>query len=869
MNALLEVWPLWWIGSLCACGVGLLLAKAHRAPVHRVAWMRWSLLSLFVWALAALVPADRLVDHESEELSATSETGFTREEPIETLPAGGRLAPPRSSDALLQDLLDATNELAELRTFGGEDLAQPDHGTEVPYHPLPQSTTPIGLGSFTTDPRSSSPSAETPTRTTLLQEGRNPTPPADRLMAEEGARGSTESTSPRNWRSTLLWAWFGGTLVVLTWLALGRIRLHRILRRSRAVDRREVQSWLEPSCRTTRTPRVLVSPDEVTPFCTGLLRPTIVLPRELVGHDSEATRRAVLEHELSHLAHRDPWTTLLMNTALIVFWPQPLVWLLRRSLRREVERRADERAALRIGVRDYAARLIELREHLFARPTPAALSMARHPSEFFRRMETLMKRPLPQSTNTSIRARLLRSALATTCCVAAIASFGRDLQAQDRARVSRIEQRINRVETRLDELAAMLRSISSTLQQMQSPAAPTGQGPGRRLPGLRSVSSEDAPAAEYPLSTTATADVPTLQSLPVVSDFFQSQNADMTTAPAAVDPTQATDANVPVLRDLPLLSALFDNQTEESVAAAGSVSSSPFGQQGRQGDPVSIAIQYLEADGRVRALQSRLATLTSLVDSGNASSMELHQVTEQLTTSRNVHALLGEVLKTQIRLSESRLAAAQEEHERSRALFDGGYTTQSQLDQSLMQIDQVRAELEQLRSALDQSSNSGSRGGQAIGVVTRLLKDRNDANPRVVVALEDGATLSPGDYWIAGSNGSIYAHVLAVQPAESPFGKLAVCTIDPSSGRTPRQGDRLIRRPASDPQRPAATGTGGGQASTQGQGLGDPLPTGIGGGTGGSQAPSRTEAQDPRAIRIGDGSGGAVPARSGGGRRGR
>lgn len=858
MNALLEVWPIWWIGSLCACGVGLLLAKAHRAPAHRVAWMRWSLLSLFVWALAALVPADRLVDHESEELSATSETGFTRDEPIETLPAGGRLAPPRSSDALLQDLLDATNELAELRTFGGEDLAQPDHGTEVPHHPLPQSTTPIGLGSFTTDPRSVSPSAETPTRTTLLQEGRNPTPPANRLTAKEGARGSTESTSPRNWRSTLLWAWFGGTLVVLTWLALGRIRLHRILRRSRAVDRREVQSWLEPSSRTTRTPRVLVSPDEVTPFCTGLLRPTIVLPRELVGHDSEATRRAVLEHELSHLAHRDPWTTLLMNTALIVFWPQPLVWLLRRSLRREVERRADERAALRIGVRDYAARLIELREHLFARPTPAALSMARHPSEFFRRMETLMKRPLPQSTNTSIRARLLRSALATTCCVAAIASFGRDLQAQDRGRVNRIEQRIDRVETRLDELAAMLRNISNTLQQMQPQSTPASQGPSRRLPGMSAVASDTLPTAENPLAAEAAPRVPTLQDLPLVSAFLQGQNqsAETTTAPTAVDQAQTTEASVPVVGDLPLLSALFDNQeaqdalaeTLQSVAdaqnRANGVSNSPFGQQGGAETPVSIAIQYLEADGRVRSLQSRLAVLTQLVDSGSASTLELQQVTEQLTTSRNVLALLGEVLKTQIRRSESRLAAAEEQFARSESLFQRGFAPQSDLDQSQMQIDRIRAELQQLRSAFDQSA--GSRSGQSIGVVTRLLKTREDAKPRVVVALEDGAALSPGDYWIAGPNGRPYAHVIAVRPAESPFGKLAVCQIDPSVSRIPQQGDRLVRLPASDPRLPAATGIGEGQAATQGQ-SDSPRP---GGGTGG-------------------GSGRAVPARRGGGRSGR
>ena len=70
-----------------------------------------------------------------------------------------------------------------------------------------------------------------------------------------------------------------------------------------------------------------------SPCLVGIVRPAILLPREL---PAEALSWA-LAHELTHLKHRDTWYMLLMTLARCVHWFNPLVWLMVRTARRDME----------------------------------------------------------------------------------------------------------------------------------------------------------------------------------------------------------------------------------------------------------------------------------------------------------------------------------------------------------------------------------------------------------------------------------------------------------------------------------------------------------------------------------------------------
>jgi hypothetical protein len=92
----------------------------------------------------------------------------------------------------------------------------------------------------------------------------------------------------------------------------------------------------------------------------GLLRPVILLPKTSLGWTRERMQ-AVLLHELAHVRRRDSLTQSLSLLICALYWPNPLVWLGARALRREAEIAADD-AVIGSGMRPsaYAGELLQL-----------------------------------------------------------------------------------------------------------------------------------------------------------------------------------------------------------------------------------------------------------------------------------------------------------------------------------------------------------------------------------------------------------------------------------------------------------------------------------------------------------------------------
>ena len=148
------------------------------------------------------------------------------------------------------------------------------------------------------------------------------------------------------------------------------------------------------SCRTRQWTRLLVEcaaqhgrpsagppaaePRATVPVAFGTRRPSIVIPA-LADTWADDRRRAVLLHELAHVARYDCLTQLAGLGACALYWFHPAAWWVARRLRIERELACDDRViAAGTEARDYAGHLLEIAYSLGRRGAPAlAVSMAR------------------------------------------------------------------------------------------------------------------------------------------------------------------------------------------------------------------------------------------------------------------------------------------------------------------------------------------------------------------------------------------------------------------------------------------------------------------------------------------------------------
>jgi hypothetical protein len=97
----------------------------------------------------------------------------------------------------------------------------------------------------------------------------------------------------------------------------------------------------------------------LTPITWGLIRPTVLLPKNFDA--SEKSRlELVLLHELAHIRRHDNFTQILALTACSLHWFNPLFWYCVRLMQEEAEIACDD-AVIRAGVRPsfYAKELLQ------------------------------------------------------------------------------------------------------------------------------------------------------------------------------------------------------------------------------------------------------------------------------------------------------------------------------------------------------------------------------------------------------------------------------------------------------------------------------------------------------------------------------
>ncbi len=144
-------------------------------------------------------------------------------------------------------------------------------------------------------------------------------------------------------------------------LASGLAAAYRVGKRADAVEdervlRRGREASLRMGCR--RPVRLKTSRQIAVPTVLGLFRPVIVLPPDYRAWP-EADLRAALDHEMSHVKHRDPLGRTLARIVCALNWFNPAAWMALRRLIAEQEIEGDH-AAVSCGARpsDYAEMLM-------------------------------------------------------------------------------------------------------------------------------------------------------------------------------------------------------------------------------------------------------------------------------------------------------------------------------------------------------------------------------------------------------------------------------------------------------------------------------------------------------------------------------
>jgi beta-lactamase regulating signal transducer with metallopeptidase domain len=222
-------------------------------------------------------------------------------------------------------------------------------------------------------------------------------------------RGFAAMTDTLSWSAMIVGVYATGVIIMLIQLAMQRWSIRRLARE--ATDMRGSE-WTRLSIECAhsigvhRPVRLLRTCEPSMPMAFGTRRPAILLPA-IAATWPDDRRRAVVLHELAHVARYDCLVQTLAFAACTMYWFHPAAWWVARRLRIERELACDDRViAAGTQPREYAGHLLEIAYTFGAHRAPAlAVSMARP-----RQLEGRMLAVLDAARNRSVPALRVRIA---------------------------------------------------------------------------------------------------------------------------------------------------------------------------------------------------------------------------------------------------------------------------------------------------------------------------------------------------------------------------------------------------------------------------------------------------------------------------
>lgn len=170
--------------------------------------------------------------------------------------------------------------------------------------------------------------------------------------------------------------WLSGILVMSWFFTKAAINLYNLKKSALPLQNQEVyklyQACLNEAGIKRKIP-VFSTAFLKSPVLSGFIKPQIYLPIHLISEYNAPDMRFMILHELQHYKHKDLLFNTIMNTASVVYWFNPFIWLAIKEIRTDREIACDTSVLQMLSKDDYISygnTLINLAEKISFTPFP-------------------------------------------------------------------------------------------------------------------------------------------------------------------------------------------------------------------------------------------------------------------------------------------------------------------------------------------------------------------------------------------------------------------------------------------------------------------------------------------------------------------
>ncbi|MCE5186195.1 MAG: carboxypeptidase regulatory-like domain-containing protein [Planctomycetaceae bacterium] len=220
------------------------------------------------------------------------------------------------------------------------------------------------------------------TQSYSLRPGLEGEPAADQHAEQHGlGAGDPLVTSALSWQAWAMLSWIGGVAGLSAWLM---VRLAGLRKEHKGADVQplpasfnELLSKTAERLRLRRLPEVIFTERVPCPAVFGIVRPVLLMPAKMARDMQTRDIEHVLLHELAHIKRGDLLVHAAFMLLQIVYWFNPLLWMIRKTLQnlREVCCDATVAKLLKDDTIHYRQTLLETARRLLAQPITPALGL--------------------------------------------------------------------------------------------------------------------------------------------------------------------------------------------------------------------------------------------------------------------------------------------------------------------------------------------------------------------------------------------------------------------------------------------------------------------------------------------------------------
>ncbi len=222
--------------------------------------------------------------------------------------------------------------------------------------------------------------------------GIKPVPYRNDTMSSEAVKPPVQTSSSNvlrstgqvklHWKACAMALWLAGAAALGLWATI-RFRKLRQLHTGKSYEM-NLPKWFGPLLQETakklrlrKVPEIALSRHIVSPAVFGTFRPVLVLPANTISHLSQNRTEHILLHELAHIKRGDLKVNTFYMLLQIVYWFNPLLWLLRRRVQHLRELCCDATVAgiLRDKTTDYRETILQNAKWLLAGPARSGIGL--------------------------------------------------------------------------------------------------------------------------------------------------------------------------------------------------------------------------------------------------------------------------------------------------------------------------------------------------------------------------------------------------------------------------------------------------------------------------------------------------------------